>query len=62
MAGVEGSIRYREGPFMYTQSEMWLNVFSLIPRLLLNKWIYGRYLDIFIKAHKERFSEEKVEV
>lgn len=49
LAGVEGSIRYKErGKFQYSQTEMYLNVFSLIPRLLYNRLIYGRYLDIFV--------------
>jgi Icc-related predicted phosphoesterase len=47
-AGVEGSIRYKNGPFQYTQREMWWNVFSLVPGLLKNRARYGRYLDIFI--------------
>ncbi len=48
IAGIEGSVRYRPGPFQYTQSEMWSLVFALAPRLLYNKARYGRYLDIFI--------------
>jgi len=50
LAGLEGSIRYKEGLFQHTQREMWLNVFYLVPRLLLNKLIYGRYLDVLV-AH-----------
>jgi Icc-related predicted phosphoesterase len=49
MAGIEGSIKYKkEGFFQYTQTQMWFNVFSLIPALLLNRIKYNRYLDIFI--------------
>ena len=48
LAGVEGSLRYREGDFQYTQEEMWLHVYGLLPYLLYNKARYGRYLDIFI--------------
>ena len=49
LAGLEGSIRYRKGHFQYSQQEMWLNViFHLVPRLLINKLIHGRYLDILI--------------
>jgi len=49
LAGIEGSERYkRRGQFQYTQSEMWWHVFSLVPALLFNRMIYGRYLDIFI--------------
>ncbi|HXV44031.1 MAG TPA: metallophosphoesterase family protein, partial [Anaerolineae bacterium] len=49
-AGLEGSIRYKDGCFQYTQREMWLNVLYLIPKLVLNKLIYGRFLDILV-AH-----------
>jgi uncharacterized protein len=60
LAGVEGSVRYNLGPFQYTQEEMWWNVFSLVPRLMMNKLRYGRYLDIFVthappwKIHDEK--------
>jgi Icc-related predicted phosphoesterase len=46
--GLEGSNRYREGNYQYTQGEMWLRVLSLVPRLLFNKVVYGRALDILI--------------
>ncbi len=48
LAGVEGSLRYRPGMFQYSQSEMWLNIFKLVPAFLKNRLIHGRYLDIFI--------------
>lgn len=48
LAGIEGSLRYRNGPFQYTQTEMWTNVLRIAPRLLLNKYLHGRHLDIFI--------------
>jgi len=48
LAGLEGSIRYKNGPFQYTQQEMWLQVYALIPKLLRNKLRYGRYLDILV--------------
>lgn len=48
LAGVEGSLRYREGPFMYSQSEMWMNVFELVPGLIVNRLRFGRFLDIFV--------------
>lgn len=46
IAGFEGSARYRLGPFMYTQAEMWGFVLSMVPQLLLNKMRYGRALDV----------------
>ncbi len=48
LAGVEGSLRYRSGPFQYTQTEMWFHVLRIVPSLLRNRAIYGRYLDVFI--------------
>jgi Icc-related predicted phosphoesterase len=48
MAGIEGSVRYNRAAYQYTQQEMWGFVFQLIPRLLLNRILYGRFLDIFV--------------
>jgi len=48
MAGIEGSLRYNNGPYQYTQAEMWQYVFGLTPLLFLNKLRFGRFLDIFV--------------
>ncbi len=48
IAGVEGSLRYNKGPCQYTQREMWLHVFRLIPGMVYNRLRYGRFLDIFV--------------
>ena len=48
LAGIEGSLRYRPGKYQYSQAEMWEHVFSLVPGLILNKMLHGRYLDVFI--------------
>ena len=48
LAGVEGSLCYRQGAFQYTQSEMWSHVLRIAPSLIINRARYGRYLDIFI--------------
>ncbi len=48
LAGVQGSLRYNNGPYQYTQSGMWENVLTLVPKLLLNRIVYGKYLDIFV--------------
>ena len=48
LAGIEGSLRYRNGPFQYSQFEMWLHVLRLLPKFLYNKFRYGRYLDLFV--------------
>jgi uncharacterized protein len=48
LAGIEGSVRYRKGPYMYTQGEMWCYIFGLVPGVLWNRMRYGRFLDIFV--------------
>jgi Icc-related predicted phosphoesterase len=49
LAGVEGSIRYKnEGKFQYTQSQMWNHVLRLVPMFLMNRIVHGRFLDIFV--------------
>jgi Icc-related predicted phosphoesterase len=48
LAGVEGSVRYNNrGVHQYTQTEMWGHVLRLVPRLLLNRVLHGRFLDLF---------------
>jgi len=48
LCGIEGSVRYNNGPYQYTQSQMWTQVARLMPKLLVNKLVYGRYVDIFV--------------
>ncbi len=47
-AGVEGSINYNNGVYQYSQVEMWLHVFHIVPALLNNRWRYRRYLHVFV--------------
>ena len=48
LSGLQGSLRYNQGPYQYSQRHMWLLVMLLVPGLLRNKLCYGRYLDIFV--------------
>jgi uncharacterized protein len=48
LAGVEGCLDYNHGPHQFSESEMWFNVFQLVPALFFNKIRYGRYLDVFV--------------
>jgi Icc-related predicted phosphoesterase len=48
LAGIEGCQRYNLGQYQYTQSEMWMMIFKLIPGLIINKLRFGRFLDIFL--------------
>lgn len=48
LSGIQGSLRYNDGNYQYTQAQMWVMVLQLIPALIYNKIRYGRYLDIFV--------------
>ena len=48
VAGIEGSLRYNYGPHQYTQAEMWILAGLLSLKLMQNRILRGRYLDIFI--------------
>jgi len=49
IAGLEGSLRYNSNPdFQYTEREMAWKIWQLAPSLVMNKLLYGRYLDILI--------------
>jgi predicted phosphodiesterase len=54
LAGLEGSMRYNSGSGQYTDLEMWWNLYRLAPRLLLNRMLHGRYLDVLV-AHSPPF-------
>jgi hypothetical protein len=49
MAGLPGSPRYSEHePVQFTEFEMKWMIVKMIPRLLLNRIRYGRYLDLLV--------------
>jgi uncharacterized protein len=48
LSGLQGSLQYNEGKYQYSQSEMWVLVWMLTPRLFLNRLRYGRFLDVFV--------------
>jgi len=49
LAGFGGSIRYRpDGPNQYTQAEAYVRAAMLVPALQLNRWRYGKRLDVLI--------------
>ncbi len=47
-AGFEGSLPYKEGPFLYSQSQMWHLVLGMVPRLIWKKIVHGRFVDVVI--------------
>lgn len=50
VAGLEGSIRYRDGLFQYTDAQMWRKALKLAPKLYVQQTIRRRPLDILV-AH-----------
>lgn len=48
IAGASGSKQYNKGLNQYSEIEMKLRLFLLVPKLIYNKIRYGRYLDIFL--------------
>ncbi|MCC7129994.1 MAG: hypothetical protein B6D39_02525 [Anaerolineae bacterium UTCFX2] len=48
LAGIEGSVKYRNGPYQYTQSEMWFHVLRLVPAFLYYRLRFGRFVDLMI--------------
>lgn len=48
IAGLGGSMRYNKGENQYTDAAMYTHVFKLIPRLLWNRVVHGRFVDILL--------------
>lgn len=46
--GLGGSLRYNNGPNQFTNLQMNLEIWKLMPRLFFNKLVFGRYLDILL--------------
>ncbi|MBP5403110.1 MAG: metallophosphoesterase [Treponema sp.] len=48
IAGVSGSKDYNHGLNQYSELAMKFKLIQMIPKLIMNKILYGRYLDIFL--------------
>ncbi len=59
VVGASGSIRYNNGMCQYTDRGMKFKLIKLIPRLLINKLLYGRYCDIFLTHSPPRHIHDK---
>lgn len=47
-AGLGGSMRYNKGKNQYTEIQMYAKIIRLIPRLIINKLRFGRFIDILL--------------
>ncbi|MCR4733454.1 MAG: metallophosphoesterase [Treponema sp.] len=59
IAGVSGSKRYNKGQCQYTEKQMKFHLIKLMPKLIMNKLKYGRYLDIFLTHASPRHIHDK---
>jgi Icc-related predicted phosphoesterase len=48
IAGLGGSMRYNQGPNQFTEFQMYCEIARLVPILLFNRLLHGRYLDILL--------------
>ncbi len=48
IGGFDGSLRYNNGAYQYTDGEMRAEVARMVPQLLANRVRYGRFLDILV--------------
>lgn len=48
IGGLDGCVRYNEGPYQYTQGQMRRMALGMYPRMALNKYRHGRGLDILV--------------
>ncbi len=56
IAGLGGSMRYNpNGSNQYSEFEMRRRIIRMVPHLIYNRTVYGRYLDIFV-THSPPFS------
>lgn len=59
LAGLGGSMRYNKGPNQYTEWGMFRQILRLIPRMIWNKLVHGRYIDILLTHASPRAIHDK---
>ena len=59
IGGLGGSRRYNKGDNQYTETEMFLRILPMLPRLWWNRIVRGRYIDIFVTHASPRRINDK---
>ena len=59
IAGASGSIRYNNGLCQYTDRQMFFHLLKMTPKLILNKLLYGKAVDIFLTHASPRHIHDK---
>jgi Icc-related predicted phosphoesterase len=58
-AGLGGSMRYNRGENQYTEFQMKLEILKLLPKLLINRVLRGRFLDVLLTHASPRGIHDK---
>jgi Icc-related predicted phosphoesterase len=48
IGGLEGSPRYSNGPFQSSEVDVWLAIVRMIPALVANRVLRGRFIDVLV--------------
>jgi hypothetical protein len=59
VAGLGGSMRYNNGDHQFTEFQMYRRMWRLLPRLLWNRVVHGRFLDILLTHASPRGIHDK---
>ncbi|MDR1388402.1 MAG: metallophosphoesterase [Treponema sp.] len=59
VGGLDGSMRYNSGINQYTETQMFFEICKLIPRMMLNRIIHGRFIDILLTHAAPRGIHDK---
>jgi hypothetical protein len=59
IGGFNGSLRYNDGSYQFTEQGMREQVCRMVPQLLLNRVRYGRYLDVLVTHAPPRFIHDQ---
>jgi len=62
LAGIQGSHAYNYEPYQYSQAHMWRLAFQLVPALMANYALSGRYLDILVTHAPPKGIHDKEDV
>lgn len=62
IAGLGGSMRYNDGNHQFTEAQMYFRMFRLAPRLLWNRLVHKRYLDVLLTHASPRGIHDKTDL
>jgi uncharacterized protein len=62
IAGLGGSMRYNDGEHQFTERQMFFRIVKLIPRLVWNRIVHKRYLDILLTHAAPRGIHDKLDL